>query len=52
MNLDDVAKKRNKAWEDLEEIITNLVKEHYRLQGKLSYEWIDPELESKIKGRG
>jgi len=50
--LNSAANKRNEEWKRLEQTIIELVKEHYRLLGKLAYEPASPELEAAIKGNG
>ena len=47
--LEDAKAQQLKAGQDLEQTITRLVKELYRLSGK-TYELIDPELEKLIQG--
>ena len=42
----------NEKARDLERIITDLVKQLYRLQGKVYYEPLSPELEEVKKGEG
>ena len=52
MDLDEAIRQRNKARKDLENIIIELVKECYRLQGKVVYEPLALRLEELIKGKG
>lgn len=47
-NLDRAAGKRNKEWKDLEQTITKLIQEHYRLMGKVVYEPVAKELDEVL----
>ena len=35
-------------WEEVERVIIGLVKEHYRLLGKVVYEPLDPEWDKEV----
>ena len=48
MGLKDTINKRNRTWKDLEQTIKSLVKEQYRLMGKVVYEPLDTELNRSI----
>ena len=47
-NLEEAVKKRDKAQKNLEDTITKLVKEQYRLAGKIVYEPVDLELDKLV----
>ena len=51
-DLEEAVNKRNQEWVKLEQTILALIKEHFRLSGRVYYEIVSPELETTIKGEG